>query len=89
MDIVWTEYMQYRTGLRGFDRAKLEDILRYSTERYWDTQTQRAVVVGRHDNVLVLMPYETEAGVMTPITVHATTRQQIRFRLRIGRFRHE
>jgi len=36
--IVWTDYMKYRANLRGFDLAKIEDILRYSTERYFDTQ---------------------------------------------------
>lgn len=81
--------MKYRAKLRGFDLAKLEDILWHSTERYWDEATQRSIAVGRHDRTLVIIPYEMAAGVMTPVTVHATTRQQIRFRLRSGRFTYE
>ena len=58
--IIWTGYMKYRAKLRGFDLAKIEDIIRYSTERYFDTITQRMIVVGRHDGSLVMI-------VMTPI----------------------
>ena len=86
--IVWTEYMSYRARLRGFDFAKIEAIIRYSTERYFDTATGRLVAVGRHDNTLVLIPYETDEDTITPITIHATTRQQINFRLRTGRYIH-
>ena len=69
--------------------AKLENIIRHSDERYFDTETQRAVVVGRHDQQLVMIPYEIKEDVVTPVTIHAITRQQIRFRLRTGRFTHE
>jgi hypothetical protein len=81
--------MRYRVALRGFDLAKLEDIVRYSSERYSDTTTTRFVVVGRYDRKLVMIPYEVEGDVVTPVTVHATTRQQINFRVRTGRFVHE
>jgi hypothetical protein len=87
-NIVWTEYLQYRAGLRGFDLTKLEHIIRHSSERYFDTETGLAVVVGRHNRQLVLIPCEVEGDKVTPVTVHAITRQQIRFRLRVGRFRH-
>ena len=88
MDILWTAYMQYRASLRGFDLTKIEQILRHSTERYYDTATQRPVVVGRHDDRLVLIPYEQEEAKVTPVTIHVTTRQQINFRLKTGRFQH-
>lgn len=88
-NIIWTEYLQYRAGLRGFDLTKLEHIIRHSDERYLDTETGLAVVAGRHGRQLVLMPYEVTGDDITPITVHAITRQQIRFRLRTGRFTHE
>jgi len=39
--IVWTDYMKYRAGLRGFELSKIENILRHSGERYFDTTTQR------------------------------------------------
>jgi hypothetical protein len=87
--IVWTDYMKHRARLRGFDLARIEHIVRYSSERYFDTVTGRLVAVGRHDDTLVMIPYEADEGSMTPITIHATTRQQIRFRLRTGRFTHE
>ena len=81
--------MQYRAKLRGFDLEKLEQILTHSAERYYDTETGRAVVVGRYDKKLVILPYETADDVITPITVHSTTRQQINFRLKTGRFTNE
>ena len=87
--IVWTEYLQYRAELRGFDLAKLEHIIRHSGERYFDTETGLTVVVGRHGRQLVLIPCEVDADTITPVTVHAISRQQIRFRLRTGRFMHE
>jgi hypothetical protein len=87
--INWTEYLQYRAELRGFDLTKLEHIIRHSDERYLDTETRLAVVVGRHDRQLVLIPYEVAGDDITPVTVHAITCQQIRFRLRTGRFMHE
>jgi hypothetical protein len=47
------------------------------------------IAIGKHDNRLVMIPYEITADAITPITVHATTRQQIKFRLKTGRFIHE
>jgi len=88
VSIIWTSYMKYRANLRGFDLAKIEDILRYSTEKYFDTITQRMIVVGRHDDRLVVIPYEKKGNGVIPITIHTTTRQQINFRLKAGRFRH-
>jgi hypothetical protein len=87
--IQWTDYLRYRATLRGFDLAKLENIIRHSDERYFDTETQRPVVVGRHEQQLVVIPFEVSEDVITPITVHAITRQLIRFRVRTGRFTHE
>ena len=81
--------MRYRAESRGFDLDKIERIVRYSSERYTDTETERLVAVGRHDSTLVLVPYEADENTITPITVHAITRQQIRFRLRTGRFFYE
>jgi hypothetical protein len=87
--IQWTDYLRYRATLRGFDLVKLESIIRHSDERYFDTETKRLVVVGRHEQQLVLIPFEVNEDLITPITVHAITRQLIRFRLRTGRFTHE
>ncbi len=81
--------MRYRAKLRRFDLEKLEQIVTHSTERYLDTETGRAVVIGRYGKKLVILPYETAEDVITPITVHTTTRQQINFRLKTGRFTYE
>lgn len=85
-EIIWTSYLRYRAAQRGFDLSIIERILRFSSERYYDVETERAIVVGKHDDYLVLIPYEQGDDAITPITVHVTTRQQIRFRLKTGRF---
>jgi len=84
--IVWTEYMKYRAELRGFELSKLEIILRHAEEKYFDTTTQRIIAVGKHYQRLVIIPYEKHGKEITPVTIHATTRQQINFRLKTGRF---
>ena len=89
VEIVWTDYMEYRARLRGFDLAKIEQIVRYSGERYVDTVTGRLITVGRIDDLLVMIPCDTEQGSITPVTIHATTRQQINFRLKTRRFINE
>ncbi|MBI1297701.1 hypothetical protein GC175_22425 [bacterium] len=89
MKIIWTEYMLYRIGLRGFDRARIENILTYSSERYFDNETRRSVVVGKHNNLWVLVPYEMDGDSIVPITVHAITRQQVNMRVNLGRLVHE
>ena len=83
---IWTEYLQHRAHSRGFDLAIIEHILRFSRERYFDIVTQRMVVAGLHGHRLVMVPYDQENDRVTPVTIHATTRQQIKFRLRTGRF---
>ena len=35
---------------------------------------------------LVVIPYERSDNVVAPVTIHAITRQQIRFRVKTGRF---
>ncbi|HEX9670853.1 MAG TPA: hypothetical protein VGC93_15380 [Thermoanaerobaculia bacterium] len=64
----------------------IEQIVSFAEERYFDTATQRMVAVGRHGSRLVAIPYEESTEGLTPITIHATTRQQVNFRLRTGRF---
>jgi len=88
-EIVWTDYMEYRAELRGFDLARIEQIVRYSAERYVDNLTGRLTAVGHIEGVLVLIPYQVESERVTPVTVHATTRQQINLRLKTGRFTNE
>jgi hypothetical protein len=78
--------MKYRANLRGFSLEKIEEILRYSSERYFDNATHRMVVVGKHDSRLVIIPYDKDDDAIVPVTIHAITRQQIRFRLKSGRF---
>ena len=87
--IIWSGHMKYRMALRRFDQGRVEDILRYSEERYIDTMTHRSIAVGKHDDRLVMIPYEIGRNEITPITIHATTRRQINVRLKTGRFRNE
>ncbi len=89
MIVVWTDYMKYKAKLRGFELAKIESIVKSSPERYFDTTTGRRVAVGRHDVKLVIVPYEADENSITPVTIHVTTRQQIDFRIRTGRFANE
>ena len=86
--IVWTDYLRYRAKLRGFNLELLESIIKRSSERYFDTETERTIVVGRHEKQLVVIPCEILGDVVTPVTVHPITRQQIRFRLQTGRFKN-
>ncbi len=87
--IVWSEYMKYRIDLRGYDLMTVEQILRYSSERYVDTATGRVVAIGRHDKLLVMIPYELKGRTLTPVTIHATSRQQTNSRIKSGRFKNE
>ena len=67
--IEWTDYLKYRAKLRGFDLTRLENIIRRSDERYFDTETLRVIAIGRHDLQLVAIPYELNEDVITPVTV--------------------
>lgn len=87
--IRWTDYMKFRLELRGFDPAKIEQILRFSDERYIDAATGRFIAVGRHQNVLVMIPYEQFGNEIVPVTAHTTSREQINMRVRSGRLSHE
>lgn len=89
MIVVWTDYIMYKAKLRGFDLAVIEKIVKFSSERYFDIATGRRVAVGKHENKLVIIPYETEVNSITPVTIHVTTRQQLNFRIRTGRFIYE
>lgn len=80
---------QVQGQFKGFEVGIIEDILRYSTERYFDTVTRRMIAVGKHGDRLLMIPYEREGEIIAPVTVHATTRQQISFRVKTGRFIYE
>lgn len=83
--IIWTDYLQYRSEVRGFELTVPEHILRYTDERYRDTTTDRKIAIGRHRNTLVMIPYEETAKAITPVTVHATNRKQLNYRIKSGR----
>ena len=87
--IIWTDYFRHRIDLRGFDIRKIESILRHSEMRYFDVMSQRNIAVGKHDKRLVLIAYDKREDDIIPITIHATTRKQINFRLKTGRFIYE
>lgn len=89
VEIVCTDYMKYRLSLRGYNLRAVENILRSSTERYIDTVTGRFIAIGRHEKLLVMIPYEQKENTLTPITIHAISRQQINSRIKSGRFNYE
>ena len=88
-EIVWTDYMKYRLKLRSYDFSTIEHILRYSSERYVDTVSGRLVAIGGHGKLLVMIPYDRKGSTLTPVTIHATNRQQINFRIKSGRLKNE
>jgi len=87
--IVGTQLKNYGLRMRKNKNTTIEQILRYSSERYVDTATGRLVAIGRHVKLLVMIPYERKGGTLTPVTIHATNRQQINSRLKSGRFKNE
>jgi hypothetical protein len=89
MKYIFSEYLKYRAETRGYDIGKIEDILKFSTERYLDTITNRMIAIGKHDKRLVMIPYEISKNSIKPVTIHATSRQQINFRLKTGRLKNE
>lgn len=87
MNIIWTKYLVFRAELRSFEVPLLEQFLRYTEERYFDTVTHRMVAVGKHRDYLVMIPYDiADDQTITPVTVHATTRQQVAYRIKSDRF---
>jgi len=60
--IIWTDYLKYRASARGFDLEKLEDIIRHSSERYFDTETTRHVIVGKYGDTLIMIPFDEDQG---------------------------
>ena len=89
-DSNWDKLNSYcNTTLWGFNLDKIENIIRYSQGKYFDVETKRKIVIGKHDDNLVMIPYEIEEENIIPVTIHVTTRQQIKFRLKTGRFINE
>ncbi|MDW7712511.1 MAG: hypothetical protein SCH98_18765 [Deferrisomatales bacterium] len=86
--IIRTDYLKYRAELRGFDLSEIERIVRFAEERYVDAVTGRMIAVGKHGGLLVMIPYDIMGDDIVPVTIHATTRQQVNFRIKSGRFRH-
>ena len=81
--------MRYRISLRKFDIKIVEDIIRYSTECYYDIITGRHIIIGRHKKDLVMVPFESDNISITPVTIHTTSRNQINTRCKSGRLRSE
>ncbi len=67
MTPIFTDYIKYRVALRGFNLDKIENILRYSQEKYFDVETQRKIVIGMHDDNLVMIPYEIKEENIIPL----------------------
>lgn len=53
-------------------------MMKHSSMRFFnELQFYFDVVVGSHGQLLVLIPYEIMEDSITPVTIHATTRQQL------------
>jgi hypothetical protein len=72
--------------MSGLRIIKAEHIIQYSTERYFDIDSSRQIVVGFIDKRLIVIPYEENDNIITPVTIHETDRKQINFRIKNGRF---
>jgi hypothetical protein len=73
--VYFADYLKYGAGLRGFDLIQTENILRYSQERYFDSETHRLLVVGEQGYKGLMIPYKESETEITPVTIHATIRQ--------------
>jgi hypothetical protein len=81
------KYFLYRLKVREYEIEKIESILKTSSEVYVDSDTGRNIKVGKHDTVLVIVAYDIEQdGSTTPVTVYQTSRKQINYYLKKGRF---
>jgi hypothetical protein len=87
--LTFTTYLKYRARTRKYDLQTIEEIVRRSNETYYDTATLRTVVVGKHGNRLVLIPYDSDERSITPVAIHAVPRAQLELRVKTGRFIHE
>jgi hypothetical protein len=48
------------------------------------------VVIGKDANMMVMIPHEIDKeDTITPVTIHATCRKQINYRVKSGRFQNE
>jgi len=86
MEISWTSYFKHRCIQRHFSIEKAEHIIRYSTERYFDIDSSRLIAIGSMGDRLVLISYEENENIITPVTIHETDRKQVHFRIRNDRF---
>ena len=72
-----------------FELALIEEVVRYSQERYVDNATGRLIAISRHGRQLVMALYEAGSGTIRVVTMHAISREQIDARIKSGRFSHE
>ena len=85
MKIKITGYFRDRCRARQYTSERILEILRTSTERYYDHESGRMVKIGIHVKDLVIVVYDQDNNVVTPVTVYETSRQQIRSLINEGR----
>ena len=73
-------------GIRFYDGRTNLAILIRAVRGHGDS---RVVAIGRHEKLFVMIPYELKGRTLTPVTIHATSRQQINSRIKSGRFKNE
>jgi hypothetical protein len=45
------------------------------------------IAIGKHDKRLVMIPYEISKNSIKPVTIHATSRQQVNFQIKNGKIK--
>ncbi len=93
-EIRFTEYFRERLRLRNVPETIVRKILTESTERYFDVETLRFVAVarasfGRKGARLLMVAYEQEGDILTAVTIHDVTRQQVQARVESARWIEE
>jgi hypothetical protein len=86
VEITLTDYFQTRLRIRRVPEQVVRSIIENSTERYFDNETLRHIAVGRAEfgrkgARLLMVAYEREGNILTPVTVHDVTRAQVRRRV--------
>jgi len=77
--------------IRRIPEGVPEQIFLNSTERYFDTETQRDVAVhrvrlGRRRRAQMMLAYEEYAEHVEFVTIHKINRREINFRIQTGRW---
>ena len=93
MEVIYSRHLQFRMQMRGIPEKMPERIYRESQQRYYNHHTLRRVAVMevQHNRrrTLMMIAYDQFAEHADLLTIHPITKDQIRERLRTGRWTDE